>query len=127
MDIKILIGKTLTKATGKEGDEEVVFEVSDGTIFKLAHFKECCETVIVADICGDMADLVGSPILQAESSSEDKTDPGPDCGALKWTFYRITTQKGQVVIRWVGESNGYYGVDVDFVKAGKSQWDWRYE
>jgi hypothetical protein len=33
-----------------------------------------------------------------------------------WTFYHITTMSGDMFIRWLGSSNGYYGEGVDFIK-----------
>ncbi len=77
------------------------------------HHQDCCESVSIQDVCGELSDLVGTPILQAEenSSGEDpadcpKRDYQPE--SMTWTFYRIATMKGQVVIRWLGTSNGYY-------------------
>jgi len=66
--------------------------------------------------------LVGSPILQAEESTNENENPeGVDVDeewrdSFTWTFYRIGTINGGVVIRWYGESNGYYSESVDFEK-----------
>lgn len=114
-----LVGKTLT-AVRQQGNDEIIFEVEGGDIYKLYHSQDCCESVDVEDICGDLADLIGSPILQAE---EAESDTNPD-GVTKeyqdsftWTFYKLATIKGGVTIRWYGESNGYYSESVSFAKA----------
>jgi len=119
MELKELLGKTLTEATGKNGDDEIIFKTAEGKTYKMYHSQDCCESVRVEDICGDMADLVGSPITQADEETNREKDPDgykreypPE--SMTWTFYRLATAKGQVVIRWLGESNGYYSEGVDF-------------
>lgn len=117
IEFKALIGKTLTKVVGKVGDDEIIFKASDGKKYHLIHYQSCCESVSVEDICGDMNDLVGSPIIQAEENSSNDNPDGvtKECqDSFTWTFYRIATAKGQVVIRWYGESNGNYSESVDF-------------
>lgn len=124
MKIDELLNKTLKNVTGRVGDDEIVFETTDGDKYKLYHYQYCCESVVVEDICGELSDLVGSPILQAEESTnrnknpEGLSKPYQD-DSFTWTFYRLATIKGQVVIRWYGESNGYYSEAVDFEKISK--------
>lgn len=90
----------------------VFFELEDGRIFELYHAQDCCESVLVEDIVGNLEDLIGVPILEAdESCSEPEGEPGDDC--RRWTFYRLSTIKGDVSIRWLGRSNGYYSEKVD--------------
>lgn len=118
MDFSTLVGKTLVRCEGVVGGEEIIFGTADGKTYRLMHDQSCCEDVTVEDICGDLSDLVGSPITQAEESSSEKTPDGatvPEyCDSYTWTFYRLGTAKGSVVIRWFGSSNGYYGEGVDF-------------
>lgn len=119
-----LIGKVVRKATGGEGSEEIVLECDEGS-FRFYHRQNCCESVSVESITGDLEDLVGSPILLAEESTTEETPEGfkheyePE--SQTWTFYKLATIKGYVDIRWFGSSNGYYseGVDLEFTPAQK--------
>jgi hypothetical protein len=119
-----LVGKTLTEITGKVGEDEIVFITDSGDKYKLYHYQDCCEGVYIEDICGDLSDLIGSPILLAEEVVSD-TDPDGYVNndeyreSFTWTFYKLSTMKGSVIIRWYGESNGYYSEGVDFVFLGK--------
>jgi hypothetical protein len=123
-EFKALIGKTLQSVTGKVGDGEMTFGITTGERYRLFHYQDCCESVTVEDICGDLSDLIGSPIIQAEESVSDENPPGfikdGYQDSFTWTFYRIATAKGQVVIRWYGESNGYYSEKVDFERMDKN-------
>jgi len=75
--------------------------------YKLYHDAECCETVIIEDVCGDLSDLVGVPILVA---SEDINSSEHGDGEQQWTFYHLRTIKGTVAIRFHGTGNGYYSI-----------------
>lgn len=114
-DFSELQGKTL-KRVEQIGDDVIEFELDDGTVRKLYHSQDCCESVIVDDVSGDFADLIGTPILLAEEATSD--EPPPGCSrsddSNTWTFYKLRTIKGSVDIRWHGSSNGYYSESVDF-------------
>lgn len=66
------------------------------------------------DICGDLQDLVGVQITQAECVTDSSGDD--DDGTNTWTFYKIGTPKGRVTVRWYGSSNGYYSESVTFAR-----------
>jgi hypothetical protein len=121
MEFKDLVGLTLTgiQVTGKDQEREDRIEFLAGERqFVMYHCQDCCESVNIEDIAGDLEDLIGSPILFAEESSNSDQGPGEYCDdCYTWTFYRIGTVKGTVVIRWYGTSNGYYSESVDFCEA----------
>lgn len=120
-ELKDLIGKTLTHVE-QVGEDEIVFVTDEGKRYKLHHTQDCCESVTIEDIVGDLNDLVGEPILIAEEAiscgenPENVTKEYQD-DSFTWTFYKFATRKGYVDIRWYGESNGYYSESVDFDEA----------
>ena len=102
-----------------EDKRKIIFKTTEGDVYVQLHTQSCCEVVRVEDICGDLEDLVGKPILQAtETSNSPKEGDEGYCeyGSSTWTFYNISTIKGSVTIRWLGESNGYYSESVEFYK-----------
>lgn len=114
-----LVGKTLKSAVNCD-DECVVFITDQDEEFALYHPQDCCESVMVESIVGDMGDLVGTPILVAEEASSEETPPDANLDyqpeSQTWTFYKLRTIKGSVDIRWHGTSNGYYSESVYFAK-----------
>jgi len=113
-----LLGKTLKSVEKVKEDDEILFTLDDGTQYQMCHIQGCCENVTIEDINGDLKDLIGSPILQAEeiTNSEDMFDKTDLGDSFTWTFYKLATVHGYVTIRWLGESNGYYSESVNFIK-----------
>lgn len=123
LNINVLTGLTLSRVE-QIGDDVLEFEDDTGCCYQLYHDQDCCESVCIEDINGDLADLVGTPILVAEEVSNLEhalLDQGPlnDYDeSYTWTYYKLHTIKGGVHIRWYGCSNGYYSERVDFRKTG---------
>lgn len=117
-DFSELVGQTITSVKGGVGDDEIMLSTNNGTKYRLYHGQDCCESVTVEDICGNIDDIIDSPVLSAEESSSDVNPEGVQIpeyqDSFTWTFYKIATQKGGITIRWYGESNGYYSESVDF-------------
>jgi len=125
-----LVGKTLLAARQVGGDR-IEFICDDGSEYALSHCQDCCESVEIESITGDLNDLVGSPVLVAEERTNDDNALPPDIAIARaearareqyayepesetWTFYTLRNIKGTVDIRWHGTSNGYYSERVDF-------------
>jgi hypothetical protein len=113
-----LKGKVVTKVEGEEGNSHLNFYTNDGYKYSMYHEQDCCESVYVESIVGDLEDLVGEEILVAEESSGDTPadSKAKPYESYTWTFYKLASRKGYVDIRWLGESNGYYSESVSFVK-----------
>jgi hypothetical protein len=119
-----LVGKTLASITVADDKETITFVTADGETYRQYHDQDCCESVEVNEIVGELADLIGTPILQAEETSNSSRDDTPDQNrpddyseSWTWTFYKLATIKGGVTIRWLGESNGYYSESVSFARV----------
>lgn len=125
-DFRSLLGKVLTKVSVE--NNEIHFYTKHNH-YVLQHDQDCCESVYIESITGDINDLLGDPILLAEEASNNwdasedakimhalmPNDPLPNSDeSYTWTFYKLATIKGYVDIRWYGSSNGYYSESVNF-------------
>jgi len=111
MNIEILSGKTLSKV--RVWKHSIFFTLTTGEKYVMYHEQDCCESVTVEDVCGDVLDLVGNPILLAEEVVKESFS-NEHQESETWTFYKLSTVKGSVTIRWYGTSNGYYSERVTF-------------
>ena len=115
-----LLGKTMTSVVNVD-NQELVFTTTEGQVFKLYHEQDCCESVEIESIVGDLADLVGEPMLMAEESTSqhhpEDHKPSQYDESFTWTFYKFATRKGYVDVRWFGQSNGYYSESVTFAEV----------
>ena len=109
-----LIGKTLTKIV--KNTEQLELHCAEG-IYIFKHEQDCCECVEIADIVGDLNDLIGSPILKSELSTSEGNN---DWDSFTWSFYKFATIKGYVDIKWYGWSNGYYSERVSIIFKSNS-------
>ena len=115
-----MLGKTFVQVSGSVDGNAMLFVTAKGQQFMFAHQQDCCETVRINDIVGDLQDLVGEPLLIAEQVS-GATEPDEEhYESYTYTFYKFATRKGYVDVRWLGESNGYYSESVDLFVEGVS-------
>ena len=131
-EVKELIGKILKVIVVDQSKENIIFICYDkpselgycaknGDIYRMFHMQECCEDVRIEEIDGDINWLINAPIVEAaeETNTDNPKAIDPDNPENKyhtWTFYKFSTRKGSVTIRWYGTSSGAYSERVNFEK-----------
>ena len=105
-----MVGKVFTsvKATG----DTMVFE-NETDRYVFFHAQDCCESVGINDIVGDLSDLENEVLVTADEVEGQSPADFEAYESYTWTFYKFATRKGYVDVRWLGESNGYYSESVD--------------
>ena len=109
-DIELLKDRTI-KAIVTDHEEFIIFVLGDNEVVMMNHGQNCCENVSIENINGDLNHLLDTPLLRAEVKSTGNTETS--CGDEQYTFYTLATISGYVDLRWYGESNGCYSIEVD--------------
>jgi hypothetical protein len=121
VNFESLLGKVLKEVD--VDNDNIKFVTVDGEVYNMYHDQDCCESVSVESVVGDVQDLIGVPLLVAEESSSNENPEDAEVpnyqDSFTWTFYKLATIKGYVDIRWYGESNGYYSESVSLHKVVK--------
>ena len=94
MEISKLLGKTIVKINNTI--DEIHIACEDGSEFRMYHSQNCCESVYVERIDGNLNDLLNTPILQAEEKTNDNDDSSKGDECFLWTFYTLATIRGYV-------------------------------
>ena len=111
-DFAELVGEEILSISGAQVGSVYVFLITkSGKAIKLHHYQDCFEYVSVEDVDGDPQDLIGALVTSVEEVCNESQDT--EDGTQTWTFYKLETSKGGLVIRWNGESNGFYSESVD--------------
>jgi hypothetical protein len=118
LTLKQLLNEVITKC--EIGNDEVVFELANGRRFQLTHQQDCCESVTIESVKGEIDFILNSPVLSALEETSNENPPDADESMIRaqdsftWTEFKITTEKGFLTIRFYGQSNGWYSEGVDF-------------
>lgn len=135
-NINVLIGLTIAsiKRGDKNNPDRLEIATQEGRSFLFYHSQDCCESVTIERIDGDLSDLIDSPILSATETIEDKSHESiraffgwPEdryIESITLTTFAFETANGKVFVNWVGESNGYYSESVSFVETTNGQPNW---
>lgn len=113
MNLSVLNLLVIADVHGLEKDSYLVsIKTECGKQFDFYHEQDCCECVRLEDYEVGTDNFAGAVILSAEEVSNTPDYAGDESGT--WTFYKIETTKGEIFMRWLGESNGYYSESVTF-------------
>lgn len=99
----ILVNKTITGISIAENKEAIMFLTIEENIIAYAH-GECCSTTWIESI---ELPALGFPALVLSTQDLDMSDIGEP--ELAHYGLKIITDKGEIVIDYRNESNGFYG------------------
>lgn len=113
-NLQKLVGKTIVELNCEKGRDFVAAKTDCGLLFEF--YNDDYGSVHLEDITGDIDDLIGTPIIMVEevTNREEISDTSVvyNDDTHTWTFYRLESRKGLVVLRFFGTSNGYYSESV---------------
>ena len=92
---------------------------------KFFHAQDCCEVIWLDEVIGDLNAIANTQLRYIEitksteySISQPINRPYIQCDDgyyTDWTFYTIQTDKDAVTLRFCGETNSQYALDVDIL------------
>ena len=127
---KEYIGETIKQVYYDKEGSYVIFEFESDTGILMEHTQSCCEYVALDDVVGGkLEDLVGQKILNFEEVINRDLDEKPlkiniddrDYDSTTWSFYKISTIKDDITLRWFGISNGCYSEQIEVSKLNSKE------
>ena len=103
----VLIGKTLTGIKIADDKMALLFQTSTGDI-AVECDADCCSHTWVEHV---ELPAMGFPAVVTAVEDIDMPDLGdmPDCDVVAYYGCKISTNKGEILIDYRNDSNGYYG------------------
>lgn len=112
----VLIGKTITGLKIADDKTALLFNTTDGYI-KVLCDADCCSYTWVEHI--EMPALgLPAKVIKAEDLEMPDLGDMPDCDVVEYYGFKITTDKGEIVIDYRNDSNGYYGGNLSWPDDG---------
>lgn len=123
--MNILINKILTGMKIADDKKAILFQTDSGDI-PVSVDGDCCSDTWIESI---ELPALGFPCLV--SNAEDLLMPNIEKelvsgNVIKFYGFKISTDKGDIVIDYRNESNGYYGGNLYFPKAEDDTESWDY-
>lgn len=117
----ILIGKTITKIMIAEDKKAILFITTEGDIKALCD-AECCSHTWIENI---ELPVNGFPATVLSVDNLEMPDLGSpdDYDVIAYYGFKITTDKGDIIIDYRNSSNGYYGGDLIFPSIDTEEYE----
>lgn len=116
----ILVGKTITEVLLAQDKEAILFKTTDGEIKALCD-ADCCSHTWVENIELPVNGLPATVTSADDIDLNDNLDT--QNGELDFYGFKITTDKGDIVIDYRNESNGYYGGNLWWPKEDPEEYN----
>lgn len=110
-----MIGEILTNVDIGDSEEGVLFTCQSGKQFRMYHSQDCCEWVRIEDQSGDFHKLIGKKLIYVGETNYERGGE-VDYGTYTDTEYTFKVDDHTVIVKWHGESNGYYSESVELVE-----------
>ena len=108
----ILVGKTITAIKIAEDKMALLFVIDDKEV-RARCDGDCCSVTWVEHIELPAMGLPAKVISVDDLEMPDLGDM-PDCDVVEYYGLKIVTDKGDIIIDYRNDSNGYYGGDLSF-------------
>ncbi len=110
-----LIGKTILRVMIAKDREAMLFETTEGNIVCKVD-GDCCSHTWIEDVelpaLGFPAKCTAMGDLEMPPGAPTKTDNYEE--EMSYYGYKITTDRGEIVIAYRNSSNGYYGGSINW-------------
>ncbi len=112
----ILIGKVIADVNVGMGGEDITFDIQDGKSIVATCDAECCSHTWIENV---ELPALGFPATVLEVQDLDMPDLGdlPGCDCVAYYGFKIITDKGEIIIDYRNDSNGYYGGSLDWPRS----------
>ncbi len=104
-----LIGRTLSAIWIAKDKQAIRFDTTDGEQIIAKCYGDCCSHTWIEHVEG-AGDVLGSPVLIAEDvPMPEQVYDKEQYECIAFYGFKIGTEKGEMLIDYRNESNGYYG------------------
>ena len=106
----VLVGKTLTGIKVADDKEAIMFQTTDGDIVARCD-GDCCSHTWIESIENTVREFPAlvTAAHEIEDGLPEAVSDHPEHNYLQFYGFRVTTDKGVIVLDYRNESNGYYG------------------
>lgn len=104
-----LIGQTIQEIDLSSDRERIEFKTDQGKHYVMYHMQDCCESVYIEDIVGDLEDLINSPMLEAREDIHSRSSDNPYNEEFYQKFY---DSEDDFII---GKLNNFSNIDLPII------------